>query len=182
MGNVSAREVIDFFVVDPDATGCTTPALTGDAGNAVALNAAAVADLTNIALDGDVSDGTAATGNGDYLVDDEIISVTGTAGARAKFGTKAQQHASGASVKKLVACSTETATHIGNCANDGCPSLTFVYNGIVSEKCNLVTVAANTVTASTDCQAALRAIPGLGGADVVVKKTAGAGAGGADGI
>jgi len=60
--------------------------------------------------------------------------------------------------------------------------LTFVYNGIVSEKCNLVTVAANTVTASTDCQAALRAIPGLGGADVVVKKTAGAGAGGADGI
>lgn len=174
MFNVSASEVVDFFVVDPDTLGCV-------GGTTASPSGAAVADTTNVAF--------ASLADGTYFIGDEIIVVSGgsNAGVRAQLGTKAQAHTTSATATNLVACTTATAAHIVGCTGGNCPSLTFSYNGIASETCQVIGNAdeSTAVAASTDCQTKLRKVPGLSGSSIAIRLTdgitsMGSGAGGVD--
>jgi hypothetical protein len=123
----------------------------------------------------------AGIADGTYFIGDEIIVVSSLSGARAQLGTKAQKHAAGATANPLVACTTLTddtnPPHIVGCSAGSCPSLTFSYNGIDSETCQIIQnfdeAATTRVAASTDCETKLQKVPGLSGASIAIRLTNG---------
>merc|ERR1711871_1702340 len=178
--NITASEVVNFVVVDPDTVGC----IDSSAISAL-VDGAATASSGVLNLDGNAPSvgfyavGSAGTGD---KVSSEIVEISSplNQATRAAKGTSATSHADDSQLYKLRACTT--ATDMALCSGSSCPSLIFEYNGFVSKPCQIIdnlasagaaeqtkTSGVNGVDGGTDevnCQATIREIPGLSTARV----------------
>merc|ERR1711871_773462 len=178
--NITASEVVNFVVVDPDTVGC----IDSSAISAL-VDGAATASSGVLNLDGNAPSvgfyavGSAGTGD---KVSSEIVEISSplNQATRAAKGTSATSHADDSQLYKLRACTT--ATDMALCSGSSCPSLIFEYDGFVSKPCQIIdnlasagaaeqtkTSGVNGVDGGTDevnCQATIREIPGLSTARV----------------